>query len=278
MISYSARAVRAIGFLKAAYNDIEIFVEDTANPTMWLRLIQKLVPPHIRLESVTPLRGRDRVVDACRRDQQADGRRRLYIIDGDYDHLLGRKKPRLRYLHRLRAYCSENIIVREQSLVEIGLDCSVTASRHAVATKLDYQNLIETYEHLLRELFIVYAATHLICSKIQTVGISIMEFTSNNLIDPKKIRKRMSDVIRQVRREGKSLEFSVMRKEARTRASSLPLEMIVSGKDYIFPIVYVHMRSKFSFRGNQEQLKVLLAREFQPLYSPHLSLAIRRSC
>ena len=36
VISYSIRAASAMAYLKRPYNDVDIFVEDTGNHSMWL--------------------------------------------------------------------------------------------------------------------------------------------------------------------------------------------------------------------------------------------------
>ena len=84
-VVYPAKSAPAIGYLKRSSNDVEIFVEDTANPNMWVKLLKKYLPSSIRLNSVTPLGGRKNVLDACKEDQAIDDRKKLYIIDGDLD-------------------------------------------------------------------------------------------------------------------------------------------------------------------------------------------------
>jgi hypothetical protein len=111
MIKYSPRAARAIGLLKSFYNDIEIFVEDNASPNMHLFICRAVLGGRVKLTSVNPLGGRDAVLDACRRDQAVRPGKRLYVIDGDLDLIMGRSKPRLKHLYRFRAYCVENLLI-----------------------------------------------------------------------------------------------------------------------------------------------------------------------
>jgi hypothetical protein len=99
MIRYSPRSARAISLLKAFYNDIAIFVEDKASPNMHLLICRRVLGEGVRLSSVNPLGGRDAVVGACRLDQTVSPRKRLYVIDGDLDLLMGRAKPKLKHLY-----------------------------------------------------------------------------------------------------------------------------------------------------------------------------------
>lgn len=92
MIKYPARAAIALGFLKRSYNDIEVFVEDTACPNMWVRLLEKVIPKGARLSSVNLLGGRDRVIEACALDQNEDGRKSFISLMETLISLRGRDR------------------------------------------------------------------------------------------------------------------------------------------------------------------------------------------
>ena len=132
MISYSAKAARALGYLKRRYNDIDVYVEDTSGYMMWLRLLKNVFPGSVRIRSVNLLGGRKQVVDVCRLDQDDDGRRKLYIVDADFDLLCNRRRINLKYLYRLKAYCIENILLHEDCICEVGLELSIVweSARH----------------------------------------------------------------------------------------------------------------------------------------------------
>ena len=116
-VRYPPSAARALGLLTSHNNDIEIYVEDTSTPNLWVKLLRKYLPPNIRLNDVNVLGSRVTVIQACKLDQQLDGRKKLYIIDGDLELLIGKHRPRLRHLYRLRGYCVENYLMHEDALV-----------------------------------------------------------------------------------------------------------------------------------------------------------------
>lgn len=159
MIKYSPRAARAIARLKRPYNEVDIFVEDTTSRNMWMELLKSIIPPTIRLKSITPLGGRDRVIDACKLDQASDGRRKLYIIDGDFDYLVDRPKPRLKHLYRLRAYCVENIIISEEAVKQVGIACQPNRSESEILQTFDFSGWFASIRRPLVNLFVAYAAT-----------------------------------------------------------------------------------------------------------------------
>jgi hypothetical protein len=111
VVRYPIRAVVALGYLKRPYNQVEIYVEDTTCHNMHLLVFRRLLGDQVKLRSINQVGDRSRVIAACRADQVNDGRKRLYVIDGDFDILLEKRKPRLKYLYRLRAYDIENILM-----------------------------------------------------------------------------------------------------------------------------------------------------------------------
>jgi hypothetical protein len=81
-----------------------------------------MLPNGLRLKSINQLGGRDRVTKACELDQDpTDSRKRLYIVDADFDFVLGTGRRRLRYFCRLNAYCIENLLIDEEAVLSAAL-------------------------------------------------------------------------------------------------------------------------------------------------------------
>jgi hypothetical protein len=156
MIQYSERAARALSRLKRPYNDIDIFVEDTKNKNMWLELLRAALPRHIKLNIINQLGGREKVLIACRLDQREDGRRKLYIVDGDFDFILGLRKPRLKHLYRLNSYCVENILISRSSLEHVGTACKPDWDAGKVRESFGFDGWNKAVRHSLVKLFSVY--------------------------------------------------------------------------------------------------------------------------
>ncbi|TIS67990.1 DUF4435 domain-containing protein [Mesorhizobium sp.] len=282
MLNYSARAARALGFLKRHYNDVEIYVEDTANRNMWLRLLETILPDRVRLSSVNVLGGRNKVLTACKLDQGADGRRRLYIIDGDFDFLHGAKKPKLRNLYRLNAYCVENIILRPESVVEVGFNNCTDSSKDLIARRIDFDDAIRPHENLLRSLFVIYATVEKLALGLTTVGYSVHRVMTKRegqlLLDPLKLKQRIRSLLKDaVLRVGVRV-FSTARREVGARATGLSLDQMISGKAYLLPIIWYRLRTLSDCSIQIEQFKVQLASRFRAEYEPWLARRIRKVC
>lgn len=263
MVHYSAKAARALGFLKRHGNDIEIYVEDTANRAMWLKFLTSIMPPGSRMRSINMLGGRTAVVEACRLDQADDGRKRIYITDGDYDFLIGKRKKSLRHLYRLDAYCIENLFIEEHSVTSVAGEALVNATDVDISSAVNFQGYLSECARLLKPLFIVYATAYSLDRSIQTVGFSVTGLLSKGgtqTLDSRKVAARARSIARDLSAKFGREAYRAERKRISQRSDQLELRHCVSGKDYLFPILWLRLKVHCAYRGTDEQLKVQLAR------------------
>jgi Protein of unknown function (DUF4435) len=246
---------------------------------MWLRILRALLPKQTRLSSVNLLGGRESVLEACRRDQVADKRRKLYIIDADFDYAHKIRKPRLRHLYRLRAYCVENILMSPAALLEVAEECVPSLTPAQLSNQLDLSSLFRDCDALLRPLFALYAVVNFVDPSIQTVGYGIGKLLTNSpggaSLDADKIRSRMLSLARTARGSVGLPAFQNAHRSLRTHLKNISTEKLVSGKDGIHPVIVMRLRSRVGYRGSDEQLKVKLARFFEPRSEPWFASVVR---
>ena len=172
-VVFPPRAAKALGYLKSAHNDVEIFVEDSSAPNMWVKLLKIYLPNAVRLNTVNVLGPRQNVLDACNADQIVDDRKKLYIIDGDLDHLRGIGKPRLKHLYRLRSYCVENYLITDAAFVSVITTLDAHVDAVSAAVQFDLEAWFVKNEAQLRTLFVCYAVVYELASELQTVKFSV---------------------------------------------------------------------------------------------------------
>ncbi len=266
MIKYPARAAIALGFLKRSYNDIEVFVEDTACPNMWVRLLEKVIPKGARLSSVNLLGGRDRVIEACALDQNEDGRKKLYIVDGDFDFLTGKGQKRLKFLHRMPCYCVENLLTPLSAVTQAAFNCCTKTTYSTLQEKLS--GLFDGLDALVRRLFVVYAACSELKTGLRTVSLGIYPFLTKtngrNSLDEMKLRQNIKSLVERAIQLKGVRAFSACRKKIQAREGLLPLDKVVSGKDFIFPLIWVKLKELRDFSVYLDHFKVHLANAFEP--------------
>jgi len=275
VIKYSPRAAKAIGQLKSHYNDIEVFVEDTGNHNMWLLVLRSIMPKGVKLESVTMLGGRNAVIKACELDQENDSRRKLYIIDGDMDFLLGKRAPGLKHLHRIRAANIENLILHEDALVSMALEHEVKKSDRTIRADLNFAEKYSALEKCLRPLFVAYAVVQKLRAEISTTSFSVHKLLTHKKsgaeLDLAKVRKRIFSLYRHLASFLEISKIRVAKDAISARANKLPLAQIASGKDYILPLIMIDFQSYCGYGKGAENFKVALSRSYSKEIEPFFS-------
>ena len=115
MIEYSARAVRGLAYLFKQYNDVEVYVEDQTCKGMYEVLLGRILGEEAKISRVFQLKGKQNVIDACKADQIDTKRRRIYIIDGDFDSVVGNNiEPDLNYFYQFAKDTNPNQIEKDE--------------------------------------------------------------------------------------------------------------------------------------------------------------------
>jgi hypothetical protein len=109
-------------------------------------------------------------------------------------------------------------------------------------------------------------------------GISLCDQTKDGLqLSEKKVKARMREVIRTVIAERTLQQYLECRKRITryVRDNGIRGDHLISGKNYIFPLFISRMANVVSHRGNADQLKVRLARNYNPQVDPWLARRVR---
>lgn len=263
-----------------SYNDVDIFVEDVATTNMYVKLFQRMVPRK-KIGSVFALGARMTVVDYCARDQAPRNRKRLYLVDGDLDLISGLPKPRLRHLHRLQVYCSENLLLSEEAVVAVAMQRDASVPDFILRGNLRASQLLTHCVELLLPLFVVYGVVRRL-----GLGIPTVSFTVRRLLedphDPwslsrRLIRARIREVIKQIYadvsvRRYKTAKHAVRRNLRKATDS----EAFISGKAYLLPLIRLQMAHVTGMQCPSTELVVRMA-EHAPIDKDRALLrAVRR--
>ena len=279
MIAYSPRAAKALGLLKRAYNDIEIYVEDRTCHHMYVLLFRKiLLSRGIRLTSVNQIGNRKSVIEACKRDQTEDGRKKLYIIDGDFDYFHNRRRPRLKYLYRLRAYCVENILIHQDAAIAVAVQADTNTQESVIAARLDFRKWMAEITKKLRSLFVIYATAEALGAGIATVSFPVQRLFDGSGLSAGKITRRMLGVARAICKKRGLEAYKKQRRiiEKNITAIRMAMDQLISGKTYLLPLLHDRMHRLFGYRGSADQLRTHLAENYIPELEPWLRRRVFR--
>lgn len=278
-VVFPPRAAPALGLLKSRNNDIEVFVEDTSAPNLWVFLLRKYLPSSVRLDSVNVLGSKRNVIDACKADQAVDGRKKLYIIDGDLDILLGKPKPRLRHLYRLRRYCVENYLLDERALISAATILNPKLEYDSAQQEVNYSGWLDGNRDALLGLFIFYAVTFELKRDEETVGYSVNRLLEEDTkvfrVCKNRVFRRVIGLYRCVRSTCTAEEIRNIYDRVRHNSVMGGVEQFVSGKDYIFPLLYLLLRKKFRVNIPINSFKTLVAQCIERPLDPYLLRRLR---
>ena len=279
-VVYPPRAARALGFLNSRSNDIEVYVEDQSTPNLWVNLLEKYLPNGIQLTSVNVLGSRHSVITACRADQQDDGRKRLYIIDGDFDVLQGKRKPRLKHLYMLRSYSVENYLLDEVAIVSAVRILDPQVDQQTALQRLDFSGWFARNRDALTYLFVCYAVSFVLNREQETVGFSVHRLLRPG--DPNfdlceaRVATRVIGLYRSIRNHNSKEETRRVFDRIRSNAAKVGVERFVSGKDYIFPVLYQSVVSRFRATTRTGSFKTLVAQCMVSIRDPYFLRSLHR--
>lgn len=116
MLEYSDDALAARPQFFAPYNDITIVVEDTAGEGLYTQIIKRLLGDRLAIHSVLGVGGKTQVLQRFEDSGTVSSRMEFYIVDGDFDELIGHTCPSNRFFYRLGRYDIESFLVEELAI------------------------------------------------------------------------------------------------------------------------------------------------------------------
>ncbi len=266
MISWPERALDALAFLWRPYNDIDVFVEDVRAKSVYEILINRALEDKAKIGSVIPLKGKSRVLKKCAADQGAGGRPRVYIIDGDFDVLLGIEKPELKRLYRIDAYCIENLLFSEHAAIEIIYEDDGQKSKNSIKNRMKFATWSKSICSKMAPLILVYAAVSGIRIPLKTVDFSSLALVggagSKRDVCRPKIKRRIREITAAAER---ACGYKFVRSEADKLKAILPNNFEetlkrIPGKTTLIPLLHFRMCRLFGFSGSSSRIKGRLAR------------------
>lgn len=121
------------------FNDVDIFIEDTAleSKKIYVNLLKRVLGD-VSFTKIFPIGNKDQVYQRCLADQGDRERPAVYIVDGDHDDLLDGSAQDLRRLYRLKRYCVENYLFDEGAAVSYLDDEIPGESRESIERSLGF--------------------------------------------------------------------------------------------------------------------------------------------
>jgi hypothetical protein len=248
-------------------NDIDIFIEDTAYgyEKIFTVLFSRVFEGTYRVNKVFQLGGRNIVIGQHKSNINNASRPTLYVIDSDLFILTGDNVFNTNGLFKLPCYCVENIICDPEA-IHILLDEEETSkSKDEVVKEFNYNEWLNRNIDQLFELFIEYAIVFKVKPSEQTVAFPVNKLVSGDTgnIDANKLGNRISNLNNMLIDLVGIEQYSKYREQVlqQYKTSGLSKLDVISGKDYIFPLLKTRFRSTVKTNATDLNLKQRLAKK-----------------
>jgi Protein of unknown function (DUF4435) len=245
--SLAARSATSV--LYEDVNDIDIFIEDTGfgYEKLFRIIFSRVFSGRYKVDKVFPLGGRNAVLEEYNRQIAHVTRPSLFIIDGDLYLLTGYIFENRNGLYTLPFYCIENLLINGAALHFLLDEEDPERTGEALAQDFDYEGWVDQNKSELFELFVEYAVSFVVNPSEQTVAHPCNRLISSNsgCIDTDKTRARVSHLkTASIAKVGEDLykEIKSQILENFSEISSDVLD-IISGKDYLWPLVKLRFKS-----------------------------------
>lgn len=258
-----------------AFNEIDIYIEDTGSSTKKLHSIiwARCLEGRLKVRDVFPLGGREAVLKRCRGDAKATNRPRIYVIDGDLTLLYGKQTPKIDRLIALPSYCVENFLIDEAAALQLLFEEDPVRPKDQIAIRLQFSQWLSRNRALLVRLFAAYATVHWVNPSLKTValGISGLMKDETGFVCRRKVRTRIEQLVSQLEgvhdRRAVRLKMASILRHLRSSRKSRILQTYVSGKDYLLPLMVRHMKSIAPIRSDRDVIanRLALTADLSPL-------------
>lgn len=263
----SERARRAMSAFYERFNDVDIYVEDTAveSKKIYCELISRALAHRFSVSQIFPLGSKDVVIAHCQADQGVRTRPALYIVDGDYDLLTSVPDPALKRFYRLKRYSIENYLIDPAALVDILADESTVQDIGHIEKNFDFEGWVNHVQDPLERLTLACVVAHISRNGLPTVNVDLglIRGLRDDFVDPQKVATFVAsyEAATDAKRGAGVFANSLSQISARTVDSGfIFVRNYLPAKIITMPLIFSRVRRKFRIQTSNVLLKCKLAR------------------
>jgi hypothetical protein len=237
MLELSDEPKRLVSTFLTYRNDIDIYTEDDLKDKEFYRvLFDRLLEGKVKINDITPLGSKKTVIERCENEPE-NGRKKIFMIDGDIMMVHGRGIPNIPNLYVLEGYCIENFVVDETSALHfIYLQCG-TQSKEDISKTFNYEIWLENYASSLIDLFIHFGIIDYYGGNFKV--LHVQKFYEKDNYSEDLVRQEVDRVRNEILKIISPEQYEIKYKELQSKWHQCldNLLTIVSGKDYLIPIL-----------------------------------------
>ena len=265
MIVRSEDARYAKSLFYASYNDVDVFVEDTAEESkkIYVEILSRVFEKKLSIDQVFPVGPKPTVIKRCRADQGDRPRPAVYIVDGDYDVLFNVDLPKLKRLYRLDRYCIENYLIDPKAVIDVAVDEDIRLDEKQVQAKFDFDGWTKKIAGPLEKVVVALAVS---CKKqcgLPTVKIDMARIQGAHFdhVDPAKVDSFEKEYEKAVDVQFGSGAFRELASALEQRPAKVDFfRAYASGKSLLMPLLLCRLKRRLGLEVEYRKLRVKLAR------------------
>jgi Protein of unknown function (DUF4435) len=282
MLKWPERARLSLAYLFRPLQEVDVYVEDINDEVFYSELINTIAPKGLRVARVFAVGNRSAVIEEARTHEFSE-RRALFLIDGDFEWVRDEPPPSQKGIFRLEAYCIENLLLHERPVVQVFIE-EALKDEAAASMIVGYDKWIEGVSKVLSPLFISFAIANKVVPDQATVGLGVGNLMTQRgrrklpEIDPKKVRALDAKINKQIEDAVGATKSKELRAALEARIGVLTeTSRIVSGKDFLLPLLLIHLSKCGNIKFRRDSFRIRLARHCDRLRFSDLSLALERA-
>lgn len=279
VLQWPRKAQAALAYFFRPLQDLDIYVEDANDVVFYTELFKRIAPKRVRIARVFPAGHRLAVIKQAR-TYDFSGRPALFLVDGDFEWVRDEPPPGFRGVHRLAAYCIENLLIDEMAAVQVLVEEEALIEGDA-KSRLAFADWVNEICSPLVNLFISFAVLNAVCPEKPTVGVGVSRVITNGKkrqppdLDPQKVDRLRARTDKQIATVVGEERAKELLERVRTRVHSLerPLD-VVSGKDFVMPLFEFRLKRCTKAAIRRVSLRMRLARHCNLLRFEHVTAAL----
>lgn len=168
---YSEAALLNRALFYSDYNDVNIFVEDEGKEYIYEDIFQRMFDYQIKIRKILPMKGKPGVEKAFKEyGCEYDGKPAIYLVDGDFDLVMGKKmivNPNYIYLEK---YNIESYYIDEKAVLRF-MAGKMKKTQKSVSQVIKYSSWESVVYKAMKELFINYMIAQATFPDEKNVGL-----------------------------------------------------------------------------------------------------------
>ena len=246
--SWSASASESIGLLYRELQPIEVYVEDSNSEAFYFELLNRMIVGGDSIKKIIPLHGRSHVLKVC--EEYSEPNPAIFLIDGDLDLFFGAREAGYRNLFQLRTYCIENYLFCSIAARELIAEGSGVTLREQALSREEWTDFCSPIQNSLKDLFVVFAAAREVKPDLKTVSHGLASILTQRargespFIDYEKIENLKSTIAGECINDVGEVAWNSAFQRVHNYAHNLQPLDVVSGKDFLLPMLSFFIRAK----------------------------------